>query len=111
MTYTRLLLRVGNGTRKSSSGMDKLGSVIDRVNMGLEASFLPKHYSTYHCVCSQVAMLNEQLQALGPPAPPAKKSRSSMGHMAMQVIQYKLPSLLLRPSIFSCMRIASCSCY
>ena len=40
LTWSRLLMRVDNSAGKGTSGMDKFGSVIDRMNMKLGIKFL-----------------------------------------------------------------------
>ena len=40
MTLNRLLMRVINSARKGTSGMNRFGSVIDRMNMKLGSKFL-----------------------------------------------------------------------
>jgi hypothetical protein len=40
LTWNRLLMRVDYSAGKGTSGMDKFGSVIDRMNMKLGSKFL-----------------------------------------------------------------------
>ena len=65
MTLNRLLMRVYNSARKGTSGMNKFGSVIDRMNMKLGSKFL----NSLRIETQLLKRLQRVIVVDGPPTP------------------------------------------